>query len=132
MLTALILSAALQSVPHSCGTANEPAAIAEWNAWANSRAAGHWYGRTVEDVGDVTDRTAVAVLDPSEAGRVWISEGDGALFLLRPRSECDSGRGYSAALIDAESGEVLETTPHLTLVSARYRPVVLTDGARRD
>jgi len=132
MLTALILSAALQSVPHLCGTANEPSAIADWNAWANSRTAGHWYGRTVDAVSGVAEHAAIAALDSAMAGRVWTAEGDGVLFVLRPRSECDSGRGYSAALIDAESGEVLETAPHLTLVTARYRPVVLTDGARRD
>lgn len=132
MLTALILSAALQTAPPECGTDEAPSAIADWNAWANSSAAGHWYGRTVDGEAGSRGRDAALAMDTRADGRVWIAEGDGVLFVLRPRSECDSGRGYSAALIDADSGEVLESAPHLTLVTARYRPVVLTDGARRD
>lgn len=132
MLTALIVSAALQTVPHVCGSEGAPTAIADWNAWANSPAAGRWYGRTINPSADPMDPGLVEVVSQTGSGRAWIGEADGVVFVLRPRSECDSGRGYSAALIDADSGEVLETAQHLTLVTARYNPVVFTDGARRD
>lgn len=137
MLTALILSAAMQSAPEVClaaaGTAR-PDPVAAWNDWATSPAAGRWYARAVVRPASAEHEALLARVAPARPSpsSVWIGEAGEDVFLLAAPSGCGGARGYTAALIDGETGEIIEAARDLMIVRARFEPVVFTGGARRD
>lgn len=136
-LSALIFAFALQSAPQVCLAAADgarPDPVADWNDWAASPAAGRWYARTVERPASAEHAALFARVAAARPGpaSVWSGPAGEDVFLLAPPSPCGGSRGYTAALFDGETGEVLETARDLTIVRARFEPVVFTGGVRRE
>lgn len=157
MLTALILSLAVQTAPEGClviGADGEtpdmrrPNAVEAWNDWAEGRSARGWRARSVERRAGDTDGDVIAALRSAyeaehgeqsdrvfDSSRIWVDrEGADVFVLIAAPRGCDTGDDpdYIAALIDGETGEVLDFTGDTVVVRGSFRPVVLAGGARRD